>query len=118
MKEFSAQQRAAIATATLLIDGPQRATELARRLYDTPKSIYDMLDNVSGVLPLQTDGRWWYLDIAPMADTAGLLGTVEARIDEIPEGVAFCRPLSRKDMVRLARVLRHVLKVVQAPCPE
>lgn len=117
MNEMSAQQRAALATAALLIEGPQRAAALTSRLYDTPASIYDLLDHMGIVLPLQHDGHWYYLDIAPLSDAALLLDVIEDRIDEIPEGIAFCRPMRRKDMVRLANLLRQVLKVVTVPCP-
>jgi hypothetical protein len=115
MKEYSAQQRAALATVALLIDGPQRARELSHRLYDNEEGSWDMLNNIGGVVPLANDGGWWHVDIGKLADVAHLLNKVNERIDETCEGMAYCRPLTRKDMRSLQDLLRHVLKIGQPP---
>lgn len=115
--EYNPQQRAAIAAAALLLDGPQRAADLAARLYDSEQNGWYLLNNISAPLCLVNDRGWWYVNASPFADARQLLESVSVRVEETSEGMAYCRPLSRSDMVRMQRLLRHVLRIGQVPPP-
>lgn len=115
MNDYSAQQRAALATAALLIDGPQRARELARRLYDNEEGSWDLLNNVGGVLPIINDNGWWYVDIGALQHVRHLLAMVDERIDETCMSAAYCRPVTRRDMIQIQELLRHLVKIGRPP---
>jgi len=117
MNEFSPQQRAAMATAALLIDGPQRADNMAHTLYDSEQDGWYLFNNLSTPLRLINTGGWWYVSVSPFADVRALLELVGARVDETPPSHAFCRPLTRAEMVRIEKLLRHILKIGQPPPP-
>ena len=113
--DFSAQQRAVLATVALLIDGPQRARELAHRLYDNEEGSYDLLTNMGGVVSLVNDQGWWYVDIGKLQHVPHLLSVIDDRLDETCVGHAYCRPLTRRDMLLLQDLLRHMIKIGRPP---
>lgn len=115
--DFSAQQRAAMATIALLIDGPQKAAELAAQLYDSDEPGWYLLNNLSQPLGLINDNGWWYVYASPFAHVRHLLATINDRLDETCEGMAYCRPLTRTDMVQLRALLLHLVKIGTLPSP-
>lgn len=117
MNEFSAQTKAAMATRALLVEGPQRASDIAELLYDGGSDGYSLLGNLSEPLKLVNVNGWWYVLISPFADVHPLLDSVTTRLEETPERMAYCRPLPRADMVRIQKLLLHLLKIGQPPLP-
>jgi hypothetical protein len=117
MSEYSAQERAALAAVAFLIEGPQKAQEIVNRLYDSEYNGWEFLNNISQPLNLVNDGGWWYVSITPFSDVAPLLSTIRDRLEETKEGHAYCRPLSRKDMAKLEKLLEHILKIGKPPEP-
>jgi hypothetical protein len=68
------------------------------------------------VLPLSYTARVMYPGRASSVYRAPhLLATINARIEETCVGMAYCRPLSRADMVALLTLLRHLLKIGTPP---
>ena len=111
MNEYSAQARAAMAASALLLRGPQRPADFAAQVYDSEEDGWYLFNNISDALKLGNAGGWWYVQITPYADLCHLLSVVEKRVEEISEEAAFCRPLTRADMVRLRNLLRHMAQI-------
>ena len=117
MNEFSAHQRGALAVFWFLTEGAKRVEELRPRLYDTDtNSTYYLLTNIGGVLPIVNRDGWWHLDyLSALLDIAEIENGIDERLDETPDGVLFCRPFKRSDLVRLKRALRHVRRISTPP---
>jgi hypothetical protein len=107
-----------MAAVALLVEGPQKAQDVAKWLYDSDQNGWHLLNNISQPLNLVNAGGWWYVQLTPFADVGHLLHGVRERLEETREGDAYCRPMNRRDMVRLENVLAHILKIGTPPEPE
>lgn len=116
--EYTAQQRAGIAVYWLLMHGPMRAVDLARRLGYSKQDAWHLLNNLAGLheLPLYNDRGWWHVGNQDMRAVQEAQAIIERQMDE-SQGAAFCRPLSRRDVERIRQALRLLETTIKPATP-
>jgi hypothetical protein len=114
MSELTATQKGARLMARLLMHGPVRAHDEAKRLSVTPARVYQILNDLSALheVPMTNDRGWWYVEWLKASEydqARALLARVKEEL-EAADDAAFCRPMPRTHMVAIKRLLERMVE--------